>query len=146
MQALIVGAGPGGAALALLLARAGLQVTLLEREADSSRVFRGEGLMPTGLQALHQMGLRDELNALPWQHLDSWNIYLDGQLAISIPEPTQQLGDLALRAVSQPALLDLLRAKAGEHEGFRYRAPLAVRDLLWEGDRVCGVAATGSEG
>ncbi len=58
MRIVIVGSGPAGAALSLLLARNGLDVLLLERETDPERVFRGEGLMPMGLDALHQMGLR----------------------------------------------------------------------------------------
>jgi 2-polyprenyl-6-methoxyphenol hydroxylase-like FAD-dependent oxidoreductase len=148
MHTLIVGAGPGGAALALLLARAGLEVTLVEREPDAARVFRGEGLMPTGLDALYQMGLRDDLNALPWRHLESWDIYLDRQLVMHVPEPTRELGDLALRAVSQPALLELLVARCREHGGFRYRAPLTVRDLLRDRERgrVRGVVASGPGG
>ncbi|MEM7793988.1 MAG: FAD-dependent oxidoreductase, partial [Cyanobacteria bacterium P01_C01_bin.118] len=49
MGVIIVGAGPAGASLAFLLARAGLRVTLLERETTFDRVFRGEGLMPAGM-------------------------------------------------------------------------------------------------
>ena len=45
---IVVGAGPGGAVLSLLLARAGVRVTLLERHTDLSREFRGEVLMPGG--------------------------------------------------------------------------------------------------
>jgi 2-polyprenyl-6-methoxyphenol hydroxylase-like FAD-dependent oxidoreductase len=48
MKVLVVGAGPAGAAMALLLARCGLGVTLVERETSFERVFRGEGLMPLG--------------------------------------------------------------------------------------------------
>jgi 2-polyprenyl-6-methoxyphenol hydroxylase-like FAD-dependent oxidoreductase len=55
----VVGAGPAGAALSLLLARRGIAVTLVERERDFARAFRGEALMPTGLDALGAMGLRD---------------------------------------------------------------------------------------
>lgn len=46
-RVVVVGAGPAGAATALLLARSGIAVTLIERETDFHRVFRGEGLMPT---------------------------------------------------------------------------------------------------
>ena len=53
----IVGAGPGGAALAYLLARRGVEVTLVERQADFDREFRGEGLQPSGIDAFDQMGL-----------------------------------------------------------------------------------------
>ena len=54
-QIIIVGAGHTGAALALLLVKAGINVTLIEAAKDFHRVFRGEGLMPSGLDALEQM-------------------------------------------------------------------------------------------
>ncbi|TMB41576.1 MAG: FAD-dependent oxidoreductase, partial [Deltaproteobacteria bacterium] len=53
----VVGAGPAGAALAYLLARRGIAVTLLERHTDFAREFRGEALMPSGVDAFVQMGL-----------------------------------------------------------------------------------------
>ena len=135
----IVGAGPAGAALALLLARCHVHVTLVERERDCERVFRGEGLMPTGLDALYQMGLREKLHALPWRYLESWEIYLNGTQIMHIPEPSQALGELALRVVSQPKLLELLLAEARTSENFTFVAPASVRDVLWDGERVCGV-------
>ena len=48
---IIVGAGPAGAALAYLLARRDIEVTLLERQTDFAREFRGEGLQPSGIDA-----------------------------------------------------------------------------------------------
>lgn len=56
MKVIVVGAGPAGAALALLLARYGVAVTLYERETSSERVFRGEALLPLGIDALCEMG------------------------------------------------------------------------------------------
>ncbi|MEA5417503.1 FAD-dependent monooxygenase [Synechococcus sp. BA-132 BA5] len=52
-----MGAGPAGASLALLLARRGLQVDLIDAAGRGGRPFRGEGLMPSGLAALAAMGL-----------------------------------------------------------------------------------------
>ena len=60
-RVVIVGAGPAGAALAYLLARRGIAVTLLERHSDFGRTFRGDGLQPSGIDAFNQMGLGDKL-------------------------------------------------------------------------------------
>ena len=108
----VVGAGPAGAALSLLLARSGISVTLIERERDFERAFRGEALMPTGLDALRAMGVREKVDALPWRPLEAWEIYLDGRPIMHVKEPTAELGDRALRVVPQPQLLELLIAEA----------------------------------
>jgi len=68
-RVVIVGAGPAGAALAFLLARRGVEVVLIERHNDFAREFRGEALMPTGVDAISQMGLRSELDSLPHTEL-----------------------------------------------------------------------------
>ncbi|MEM7064226.1 MAG: FAD-dependent oxidoreductase [Cyanobacteria bacterium P01_B01_bin.77] len=135
---IIVGAGPAGASLAFLLARAGLRVTLLEQETTFDRVFRGEGLMPAGMKALAQMGLLSLLQtAIPQRRLESWNIHLGGKEVFTIPEPN--LGDLSLSIVSQPALLQTLVDEAAKYDGFEFRAGCQVQELLWKNDRVVGV-------
>jgi 2-polyprenyl-6-methoxyphenol hydroxylase-like FAD-dependent oxidoreductase len=131
----IAGAGPAGAATALLLARAGLRVTLLEREPDFERVFRGEGLMPTGLDALHQMGLRAALGEIPWRHLDAWEIFLDRREIMRVAEPTHELGDLALRVVAQAKLLEQIVREASRYPGFVFAPGRTIRDLRWSDDR-----------
>jgi 2-polyprenyl-6-methoxyphenol hydroxylase-like FAD-dependent oxidoreductase len=72
----IVGAGPAGAALSFLLARRGVGVTLLERQTDFAREFRGEALMPTGVDAITQMGLRVELDELPHTEIRAVDFFL----------------------------------------------------------------------
>jgi FAD binding domain len=56
-RVVIVGAGPAGMALAYLLARRGVAVTVLESHLDFARVFRGEGLQQSGIDTFRQMGL-----------------------------------------------------------------------------------------
>ncbi len=142
MRTVVVGAGPAGAALSLLLARAGVDVVLIDRETDFARVFRGEGLMPLGLAMLHEMGLGERLRALPGDTLDAWDIHLDRTPVMHIEEPSRELGDLALRIVSQPALLAALVDEAARHPGFTFRPGVTARDLLRDGDRITGVAVS----
>src|SRR3954451_1507696 len=61
----VVGAGPAGAVLALLLARGGVPVTLLESHPDFDRDFRGDTVHPPTLELLAQLGLSDRLHQLP---------------------------------------------------------------------------------
>jgi 2-polyprenyl-6-methoxyphenol hydroxylase-like FAD-dependent oxidoreductase len=75
----IVGAGPGGASLAFLLARRGIDVTLLERQTDFAREFRGEVLLPGGLDPFKQMGLWDELDTVPHVTLNAAQLYVNGK-------------------------------------------------------------------
>src|SRR5579884_2095382 len=61
----IVGAGPSGAVLALLLARKGIPVILLEAAGDFEREFRGDTIHPPILEVMHQIGLAEKLLKLP---------------------------------------------------------------------------------
>src|SRR5207249_6610084 len=71
----IAGAGPASESLAYLLARRGLGVTLLERQTDFAREFRGEGLMPSGVEALGAMGLGAALDALPQTRIEALDVF-----------------------------------------------------------------------
>ena len=137
MGVIIVGAGPAGASLALLLTRAGIRVTLLEQETTFERVFRGEGLMPAGMNALKQMGLTPLPQTIPHRRLESWNIYLGGKEVFVIPEP--DLGEQSLSIVSQPALLQSMVAQAAQSDYFKFRTGCQVQDLVWKNHRVIGV-------
>src|SRR6266516_7380192 len=61
----IVGSGPAGAVLALLLARKGIPVMLLEEHMDFDRDFRGDTIHPSVMQILDEIGLADRLLQLP---------------------------------------------------------------------------------
>src|SRR5262245_1654324 len=61
----VVGAGPAGVVLSLLLARGGVRVTLLEAHRDFDRDFRGDTIHPSTLEVLDQIGLADRLHELP---------------------------------------------------------------------------------
>ena len=57
----IIGGGPAGIMLGLLLARAGLPVTVLEKHVDFFRDFRGDTIHPSTLELLHELGLSGEI-------------------------------------------------------------------------------------
>jgi 2-polyprenyl-6-methoxyphenol hydroxylase-like FAD-dependent oxidoreductase len=145
MKVLVAGAGPAGAATALLLARCGLDVTLVERERSFERVFRGEGLMPLGIDALFEMGLGGMLESIPGRKVKSWNIWIDGKELFVIPEPAEELGDRAMRVVSQPALLKRMVEEASRYPSFSFERGARVRDLIRGAGRDAGGRVVGAE-
>ena len=63
----IAGGGPAGMMLGLLLARAGVDVVVLEKHADFLRDFRGDTIHPSTLEVMHELGLLERLLTLPHQ-------------------------------------------------------------------------------
>ncbi len=119
-RVVIVGAGPGGSTLAFLLARRGIEVVLFERQTDFAREFRGEVLMPGGLEPFKQIGLWDELNSVPHVTLDAVTLYVNGRLRFRAPLSSSLLGDLKPRWTSQPALLEMLVEQSQQFENFQF--------------------------
>ncbi len=61
----IAGGGPAGMMLGYLLARAGVEVVVLEKHADFLRDFRGDTIHPSTLEVMHELGLLEEFLKLP---------------------------------------------------------------------------------
>ena len=135
----IVGAGPAGASLAYLLARRGIEVTLLERRRDFAREFRGEILLPTGIAALEQMGLQAQLAALPSYSPQTIDGYLNGRPFLNVTLDTGSEGDTRFMAVSQPALLEMLVGEAAISSSFNFIRGASVKELIRDDGRVTGV-------
>lgn len=137
---MVVGAGPAGATTALLLARYGVDVLLMERETSFERVFRGEGLMPLGMDALFEMELGEVLDSVPHRLVRSWNIWIDGEEVFVIPEPVEELSGRAVRVISQPAFLKRVIEEASRYPSFAFEPGTRVNDLIRDrSNRVAGV-------
>jgi 2-polyprenyl-6-methoxyphenol hydroxylase-like FAD-dependent oxidoreductase len=143
-EVVIVGAGPAGMALAYLLARRGIGVTVLESHQDFARAFRGEGLQQSGIDAFRQMGLGERLERLPSMTLKAVEMYREDRLVIRTSAAS--LGRDGARVVSQPAILSMLAEEAGKYPGFRLAMGVTVRGLVQENGRVVGVRADGPGG
>ena len=137
-QVVIVGAGPTGLTLAMLLAKRGITVKLIEASRSFRRIFRGEALMPSGLEAISQMGLGDLVERIPHRPLDAWEFYIENRPIFRVNEP-MELGGKPCTLISQPAFLEEVGVKAKQCESFELIQGTAVQELLWQNERVSGV-------
>ncbi|PSB28743.1 FAD-dependent monooxygenase [Chlorogloea sp. CCALA 695] len=137
-QVVIVGAGPTGLTLAMLLAKRGIAVKLIEASRNFRRIFRGEALMPSGLEAISQMGLWDLVEQIPHRPLDAWEFYIENRPIFRVNEP-MELGGKPCTLISQPAFLEKLGVKAKQCESFELIQGTAVQELLWQNERAIGV-------
>src|SRR5690242_372498 len=118
---LVVGGGPAGMVLGLLMARAGVEVTVLEKHADFLRDFRGDTVHPMTLDILDELGLIDEFDALVRGRMEAVDFATtDGVLVhqdlASVAPRGARFTDIAL--APQWDLLDLLVRKAAEFPSF----------------------------
>lgn len=135
----IVGAGPGGMLLALLLARRGVPVTLLEAQKDFDREFRGDTLHPAILELLDQIGLAEALHQLP--HMK----WLGPSLVTA--KGTVPLMDFSrlgtkypwVMLLPQERFLEFLAAEAVKYPHFRLLMGARVQELIEEDGVVRGV-------
>ena len=138
-QIVVVGAGPTGAAIALLLVRNGVRVKLIEASPNFERLFRGEGLMPSGLNALEQLGLLDLLANIPHQTIDAWEFLLSNKRLFRVEEPIEA-GGKHCTTVSQPHLLRAIVEEAKTYLEFEFIQGQPVRELIYDAsNRVSGV-------
>ncbi|HIZ34503.1 MAG TPA: FAD-dependent oxidoreductase [Candidatus Ruania gallistercoris] len=142
----IAGGGPAGLMTGLLLARAGVDVIVLEKHEDFLRDFRGDTIHPATQHLLDRIGLAEEF--LARDHADTERITLSwyGQelpLADFTHLPTSRA---TMTFMPQWDFLDLLASAAAELRTFRLLRSTQVDGLLYTGRRVSGVRATGPEG
>ncbi|MDG2140582.1 MAG: FAD-dependent monooxygenase [Gammaproteobacteria bacterium] len=138
----VCGAGPGGAALASILASRGIKTALLERQSDFSREFRGEGVMPSGYEALKDIGFDLESINVPVQKNSAVNVYCYGEHLIDVEPPFE---DAIVRWVSQSALLEHIISTNHGNNNFNFYRGHRVHDVICENGRVRGLRVTNTE-
>ena len=142
----IAGGGPAGMMLGYLLARAGIEVLVLEKHADFLRDFRGDTVHPSTLETLHELGLLGEFLKRPHQEVSQVRALIGG-------EPTL-LGNMSyLRTrcrfmvlMPQWEFLNFLCEYGRPYPSFRVRMRTEVTGLIEENGRVVGIRANTPDG
>jgi 2-polyprenyl-6-methoxyphenol hydroxylase-like FAD-dependent oxidoreductase len=142
----IAGGGPAGMMLGYLLARAGIEVLVLEKHADFLRDFRGDTIHPSTLEVIYELGLLEDFLSHPHQELS--------QIAGQIGEETIVLADFShlptkckfIAFMPQWDFLDFMAAHAERYPSFRLMRNAEVTDLIEQGNQVVGVRVKTPEG
>ena len=135
----IAGGGPAGMMLGFLLARAGVDVIVLEKHKDFLRDFRGDTIHPSTLELMHELGLIEEFLQLPHQELS--------QLSAQVGDETIPLADFShlptrcrfIAFMPQWDFLNFLERHAKRYPTFRIIMEADVHDLLEDNGRITGV-------
>jgi 2-polyprenyl-6-methoxyphenol hydroxylase-like FAD-dependent oxidoreductase len=142
----IVGGGPAGVMLGFLLARAGVDVLVLEKHKDFFRDFRGDTIHPSTLQLMYELGLLEEFLRQPHQEMR--------EITAHFGEQVFHIGDFThlpthcrfIAFMPQWDFLKFLSRHARQFPTFRLRMETEVTDLIVENDRVVGIRARTSSG
>jgi 2-polyprenyl-6-methoxyphenol hydroxylase-like FAD-dependent oxidoreductase len=142
----IAGGGPAGMLLGFLLARAGVDVQVLEKHADFLRDFRGDTIHPSTLELMYELGILDDLLRRPHQQLT--------EIGAAIENTTVTVADFShlpthckfVGLMPQWDFLNFVTEKARAYPEFHLRMESEVTGLTLENGRVVGVRATTKEG
>lgn len=141
----IAGGGPAGLMLGYLLARAGVNVIVIEKHADFLRDFRGDTIHPSTLEVMHQLGLLDELLTLPHQRAEKLQAEVGGEEITMADFSRLPVRCRFIAFMPQWDFLDFLARKARAWDNFTLLQETGFADFIREGDRITGLTTLQGE-
>jgi 2-polyprenyl-6-methoxyphenol hydroxylase-like FAD-dependent oxidoreductase len=146
VQCCVVGGGPAGIMLGVLLARQGVEVLVLEKHADFLRDFRGDSIHPSTQELIYELGWIDEFLQIPHTRIDHINLEI-GENVITLADFRKLKAHYPyVLFMPQWDFLDFLAVKGKMFPSFELLRSTEVSDLLIEEGRVVGVHATTVDG
>jgi 2-polyprenyl-6-methoxyphenol hydroxylase-like FAD-dependent oxidoreductase len=142
----VVGGGPAGLMAGFLLARAGVEVVVLEKHGDFLRDFRGDTIHPSTLQIMHELGLLDGFLRLPHRKVHELAAWIgDQRFAVA---DFSHLPTICKFVAFMPQwdFLNFIAAQARALPHFQLLMQTSAQGLIRNGDRIEGVSATGPTG
>jgi 2-polyprenyl-6-methoxyphenol hydroxylase-like FAD-dependent oxidoreductase len=142
----VVGAGPGGAILSLLLARQGIPVILLEAHDDFDRDFRGDTIHPSVLHLMDELGLAERLLQLRHSKLHTATVVTpDGPITFADFRRVDKKFPFIMM-VPQAHFLEFITNEAKQYPSFRLLMGASVQELIEEDEIVRGVRYRADDG
>ena len=132
--------------LGVLLARAGVRVTILEKHADFLRDFRGDTIHPSTMQVLHELGWLEEFLQLPHNPVRKLSGHFGDEAVMVADFSHLPVAAPFVAMMPQWDFLSFLARKGSAYTNFDLRMTTRATDLLFEDDRVVGLVAEGPGG
>ena len=142
----LAGGGPAGMMLGFLLARAGVDVLVLEKHADFLRDFRGDTIHPSTLEVMYELGLLEEFLKRPHQQADELRGLIGDDLIVLADLKHLPTHCKFIALMPQWDFLDFLADHAKRYAGFALRMRADVGELLFDGKKVVGLRAKTPDG
>ena len=142
----LAGGGPAGMMLGFLLARAGVDVLVLEKHADFLRDFRGDTIHPSTLEVMYELGLLEEFLKRPHQQVDELRGLIGDDLIVLADLKHLPTHCKFIALMPQWDFLDFLADHAKRYAGFALRMRADVGELLFDGKKVVGLRAKTPDG
>jgi 2-polyprenyl-6-methoxyphenol hydroxylase-like FAD-dependent oxidoreductase len=136
---IVVGGGPAGVLLSLLLARKGVEVTLLEMHRDFDRDFRGDTVHMSTLEVLDQIGLAEPLHEIPHAKMHRMEINAGGRTVVVADFTRLRTKYPYIMMMPQSDFLEFLCKRAEQYPSFHRVMGAQVIDLIRDGDQIVGV-------
>jgi 2-polyprenyl-6-methoxyphenol hydroxylase-like FAD-dependent oxidoreductase len=142
----IAGGGPAGMMLGFLLARAGVDVIVLEKHADFFRDFRGDTVHPSTLELMYELGLLDEFLKVPHQKIEKLSAQIGAERVAMADFTHLPTHCKYVALMPQWDFLNFLAKHGKRYKTFDLHMQTEATDLIEEGGRVVGLRAKAPDG